>query len=73
MKSKGHLFFVKIQRNPEMMEMVEYYQRDRTVRRAPLSDAIMPDGFRTGRYECAIEQLPMLKGILHSSHLLVED
>ena len=48
-KSKGHIKF-------DDMYKLEYFKRKdnagrEIVMRAPLSDAVMPDGYRTGRFE----------------------
>lgn len=48
-KSKGHLEF---RLGPNGLQ--EYFIKWGEVYRAPISDAIMTDGYRTGRWECSI-------------------
>jgi hypothetical protein len=67
-ESKGHLYWIKVMRNPECVEMIEYYERDGDVFRAPMSCVVMPDGYRVGRFECPARMWNQLFAILKSSH-----
>lgn len=64
MESKGHICFAKRYTDTEMLETVEFFDRDGVVFRAPFSDVIMPDGYRTGRRECSRELFEKYRGIL---------
>ena len=64
MESRGHLCWVRIHLNPECSDLVEYFERDGEVKRAHVSEAVMPDGYRTGRFECKMSQWGFLKSLL---------
>lgn len=65
MESKGHICFAK-RYIGEMLDTTEFFERDGNVFRAPISDAIMPDGYRTGRFECSKELFDRFKPMLLS-------
>jgi hypothetical protein len=45
-KSNGHLCFLGV---------FEYYLVDDLVLRSPISNCVMPDGYRSGQFECSLE------------------
>lgn len=71
MESKGHICFVRIYRNPECVDMVEYFERNGDVFRAPMSCVIMPDGYRVGRFECPVRMWDQLKELIASHHEII--
>lgn len=56
-KSEGHLFFAEF----EDFGKYEYFLRDGCIWRAPVSNVIMPDGYRCGRFEGYKSFLPQIK------------
>ena len=54
-KSSGHICFAQSQSIPDFVETFEFFERKGEIYRAKISDAIMPDGFRTGRFEAKTE------------------
>ena len=54
-KSKGHLSF---------FGNYEYFEFNSVVFKAHKSDVVMPDGYRTGRWECTMSHWPLTKSVL---------
>jgi hypothetical protein len=53
-KSKGHIKFI-------WNNTYEYYDRDGEVYLAPIHNPIMPDGYRSGRWECSRSHYEIFK------------
>ena len=64
MDSKGHLCWLY---RGEVEEPIEYFERDGEVRKAPASDVIMPDGYRSGRWVCNAGSYQKLLELLKTS------
>ena len=64
-KSKGHLFFIAVDNYKK-----EYFERNNQIYSAPTSNVIMPDGYRTGRWEVRKEQLDTLKSFIEKYIIL---
>lgn len=58
-ESKGHLAFAG-----GSAGTVEFFTHDGAVYRAPVSNAIMPDGYRTGRFECSLKMFENFRGVI---------
>jgi hypothetical protein len=68
-ESKGHLFWAAYtEAGGELTTNIEFYVRDGEVFRAPMSNAIMPDGYRVGRWECKKELFDKYKDMLLASY-----
>ena len=44
----------------------EFFVRNGEVLRAPISNAVMPDGYRAGRWECSKEHFDKFKDVILS-------
>ena len=67
-ESKGHLFWAsRTECGGELTLNTEFFVRDGYVFRAPMSNAVMPDGYRVGRYECTIKLFEKFKDTILSS------
>lgn len=62
--SIGHICFAQRVTHPEITETTEFFERNGNIFRAPLSNAVMPDGFRTGRLECNTELWKQYGGMI---------
>jgi hypothetical protein len=51
-ESKGHICFASYHDTPDTVRWVEFFRRNCQVYIAPMLNAIMPDGYRSGRWEC---------------------
>lgn len=67
-ESNGHLFWAShTECNGELTINTEFFVRDNKVFRAPMSNAVMPDGYRVGRFECSKELFDKFKNVILSS------
>jgi len=72
-KSKGHICFAQTAINEFCFDYVEFFERlgesplldyELQVFRAPVTNVIMPDGYRCGRWECSRKHFDQYKNVI---------
>lgn len=63
-KSKGHICFATKRNNNGALEEIEFFEKEGHVYIASITDAIMPDGYRTGVWECSTGMFYHYKSML---------
>ena len=67
MNSNGHICWAQqIECNGEITTNHEFFMRDGNIFTAPMSNALMPDGYRVGRFECTKKAFDEFKHIILS-------
>jgi len=71
-ESKEHIVWAQsLGCNGEPVTTYEYYSRDGEVYRAPISSVVMPDGYRSGRWECSLDKWHQYKDMLLKPYIKV--
>lgn len=69
MNSKGHILWAQLTEcNGNITTNHEFFIRDNNIFKAPMSDVVMPDGYRVGRFECNKEQFYRFKDVILSRY-----